>query len=404
MRRALTLFSAVLVGCSGSGGTTGGGGGGGTSAGGGSASGGGSGGGSGIALAGYCDQDLQAWCAFQQRCGEAAPGIDCRKVTQLTRFYLHQALHEDCLWQRRQELDAGTVTYDGQQAARCFASAQTAPCNPSLAFDAVTCSTVFVGKATLGQSCDEFTPCATGLYCDMSTTTCPGSCKAQAADGMTAAGQAACAPGTFFENRPDGGGYCYAPLAAGAACATGFVALQVCAGENFCQNTADGGVACLPLKSAGTPTPIFDLGTCAMSTESTQLTDGGNACETLGHSGDPCGSGYARCQTGLACTGGTCGTIVAQGGACGSDNDCAYGTGCIGGVCTPWGTADAGCMADVFTDDCAPGLFCNSALRCQPQGGAGAACSGNAPCDYDQHLTCDTTQNTCVTASRCQPQ
>jgi hypothetical protein len=72
-------------------------------------------------------------------------------------------------------------------------------------------------------------------------------------------------------------------------------------------------------------------------------------------------------------------------------------------VCTPWGALDAGCTSAVFTDDCAPGLFCNAANHCQAPGGVGAACSGSLQCDTDHSLYC-ATGNTCAMASRCQLQ
>lgn len=93
-----------------------------------------------------------------------------------------------------------------------------------------------------------------------------------------------------------------------------------------------------------------------------------------------------------------CGPLVAEGGSCGADTDCVAGRLCKAGSCQPFGGLDAGCNTGPLQGDCAVGLFCNGAARCETRHGAGEVCTGGE-CNIELGLSCS--QVTDGGVSRC---
>lgn len=111
----------------------------------------------------------------------------------------------------------------------------------------------------------------------------------------------------------------------------------------------------------------------------------GGACGTDAQ----CAGGYCIIDANTGC--GTCGTRIAAGGACDKPGQaaCDYGTECIGGTCKAPGNTGDKCAANA---DCGFGLVCKS-MACAPGDAAGAACTtnlmnGDNNCDSTKGLYC----------------
>lgn len=405
--KTLALVAVLLVlGCSGTpaidggagGGRVGGGSGGGS--GGGTATGGGSG---GLALADFCAAQLAANCAKEIRCGAAAQGADCQKLALFTRSSLLNA-RTDCLGAAaRAKLASGVTLYDGVKAQQCLMAIQsTSACTLNPLPAEPSCDGVFTGTVAQGGSCYGFTECGPGLYCNSSTSVCPGTCQPRVPAGGVAPSAVACEVGLIGSFRPDAGNVCVAPVAPGESCtapAGTFFGLP-CSGATSCQAAVDGGSTCQPLKTAGQACSAFAFSDCTLDTNCATGSDGGTQCVPLGRSGQPCGPNLS-CQKGLACSVlSVCGPLVAEGGACTTDGDCVAGRLCKANSCQPFGGLDAGCTTGTFRGDCAVGLFCNGAARCEAQRARDAVCTGGE-CSVELGLSCNMPMDGGV--SRCRP-
>ncbi len=95
--------------------------------------------------------------------------------------------------------------------------------------------------------------------------------------------------------------------------------------------------------------------------------------------------------------------LVAAGGACSSDDECAVGA-CVGDSDDP--PMEGTCRAlpvdgEVCEFDCAPGLFCDFGATdstCAPQQANGASCGGDDECTSG---FCDFTEETCAESTTC---
>ena len=377
----------------GGGGTTGGGSGGGTATGGGAGS---------VSLSDFCPAQQAATCALEIRCGAAAQGADCRKLVVPARGSLINA-RVDCLAASlRANVASGRTRFDGLKAQQCLTAMETTgacslnapPADPS-------CNEVFAGTVAQGGRCHTYNECEPGLYCNSTLNLCPGTCQPRVAEGGVAPNALACATGLSGSFRPDAGTVCVAPVAAGQSCTAPPGSFQgpPCAGATSCRAAADGGSTCQPLKSSGQACAIFSFGECALDTTCASGTDGGFQCVALGRMGQPCGDNLS-CQKGLSCRGNVCGPLIAEGGLCASDTDCVAGRLCKASSCQPYGLPDAGCNTAPFQGDCAVGLFCNGAARCEARRGLDAVCTGTE-CSIELGLSCEVATDGGV--SRCRP-
>ncbi|MDP3155600.1 MAG: hypothetical protein Q8N23_23210 [Archangium sp.] len=399
-RALVAVVSVLVLGCSGTpvidagtGGNAGGGSGGGS--GGGTATGGGTG---GVSLEGLCAAQQAAHCAKEIRCGAAAPGADCQKLAAPSRNALSNG-RVDCLSASlRANIASGRTRFDGVKARQCLTAIETTsacalnalPTDPS-------CNEVYTGTVAPGGSCYGFNECEPGFYCDSTLNVCPGSCQPRVGAGNVAPSVLACATGLSGAFSPDGGSLCVAPVAEGQSCTAlpgSFFPLP-CAGATSCQSAGDGGSTCQPLKTAGQACVVFAFNECAIDTSCAPGRDGGTQCVALARMGQPCGPTLS-CQKGLACRADVCSSLIAEGGVCTSDADCVAGRLCKAGSCQPAGGPDAGCNTAPFQGDCAVGLFCNGAARCEVRRGLDAGCTGTE-CSLEQGLSCDSV------SSRCRP-
>lgn len=404
---------AVGGGTGGSGGGSAGGGTGGGSAGGtggGSATGGGTGGAgggtAGVTLANYCTKLDEATCAQAKRCGWAAPNADCAKVALPTRFSLINA-RTDCLFvDLRTSLTAGTTTFHGDKAAACLAL--TTSCNQNAQYlGSADCAGVFTGTKAVGATCRNTAECVPSAWCDSSLAVCPGTCQPRVAVGGFAPSTGACPANTLYMSQNDGGGTCQALVAPNGDCTPppGAFFGKLCAGDSYCATGADGGRSSQALIPLGGACVAFSNENCAPGTTCAGGADGGTQCVAIRKSGDACsGSGLGiPCQTGLSCTGNLCAPLVAAGGSCFQDQDCAAGHVCgPGGLCRPFGGVDAGCTTANFQDDCGVGLFCGkTAGKCEPRRGRDALCPNGNECSIELGFGCNTPAD--AGPARCRP-
>jgi hypothetical protein len=108
----------------------------------------------------------------------------------------------------------------------------------------------------------------------------------------------------------------------------------------------------------------------------------------------------APCVDGAYCNSAqTCAALVAIGGTCTGDSDCAYGSVCAGSTtlaCAATPKAGDACLMHNGGNDCVvTGLICDSTTHCAALLDKGATCDPQAPlCKED--LMCDPTSMKCV--------
>lgn len=204
-------------------------------------------------------------------------------------------------------------------------------CNVDFDTNMGTCITE--GSVAQGQKCVDSTVCMDGLYCDIDTDTCETADKPEGAD---------C---TFSTE---------------------------CAGELVCNFLTDSGTCAQPKSvAAGGPCGVDEVCMDGLSCDYF----GTETCRGLGAAGDGCNDGSVSffpvaCQPGLACLTidpnsgeGTCGALVAAGGACQDFTQCAAPNTCVGGMCQPR-LADGGSCESALQCE---SLSCNDAtMACDP--------------------------------------
>jgi len=286
------------------------------------------------------------------------------------------------------------VLVDSATVDACAAALATAACDQS-GPPVLTCDFqnlfAFGGTAAAGQPCDYIAVgCGPGLYCYSDTAAPCSVCRPPGGEGDPCVDTfAACVPGLFCDGAT---GVCTAPQPDGAPCSDD--------------------VGCIS-------------GRCAVGGV-------GTVCTARAGAGSPCG-GPADCLPALTCVGGTCGTPVAVGAACTSDDDCGGFHACsaTGSVCvnagppgSPCGSDDecyASARCDLTSSTCVPTQLCDAAIgepcqsdlptacaaggyctlvgmenECAPQIPAGMPCTGVDPDECAGGGFCDTLSGTCA--------
>ncbi len=324
-------------------------------------------------------------CRSQIACGLADPDAGCATIGANSRL---ARTIDPCPEALIAALDAGSVRYDGQAAARCLEDQQTL-CEVRL--EACPGAAVFVGTRAEGASCALDQECSAGLWCSFSGTTCPGTCQKHAALGDVTTEPSACATETVLQL--DGGSFrCINRLGAGQPCDPQSGA--ICSEGLSCEERA-----CVP---------VAELGAACSATRRCRygLVCVADRCATFARRGEPCSRLFASnpstspCQLGLACRGGRCGEAFRAGERCAEDpNLCTPDSRCTSDtwVCTPRAAAGAACESDF---DCLAPLACAASSAgggtCQAVAAVGESCDATIRCGpFGQCLN-----NRCVTTAR----
>ena len=173
-----------------------------------------------------------------------------------------------------------------------------------------TCGTPLATPATAGQSCSNV-PCATGLYCDFTTSPQSETCAVPSSTEGAACNQAgSCAAPLFCDlDTTTGTGTCKHAVATGARCNTS-------AGSNSCDDLRDRCDAtsstCVPRGAVGATCDTSMGITCVGYATCT-----GGTCVAQPEGGDSCDPAGPACYSGLTCDPTTlkC-TAPPEGGAC----------------------------------------------------------------------------------------
>jgi len=387
---------------------------------------------------------------------------------------------------------ASIVTPLVPDGGACLGTFECGGGNACLADDqALACTGICQPPAQDGEACSDFLPCVRGLICSNNdgtsqnitigggnanypdggffcrayvggppgsgdgdvctydaecgpTSTCVQGRCVLATPGATPGSPcngpgSACAPGQLCVN-----GTCEVVEPDGGSCSPDPLVGMTCDGCESCQNVQtveDGGLigTCLPAHQVGW--------TCASDSDCAPYTwcadagyaDGGGACVSNGHAGDPCAvtpsseSDVDRCMPGLTCvrasasaSEGTCQQVVAgqlgdacdrfdtgtacvagatcalaedggevclaqaaDGQACSTDFPCASPDVCTAGLCAPPPGDGASCVDGV----CASGTECDADGLCHTLGAGGVGCDAGTQCNSGY---CGVTSRTCV--------
>ncbi|WP_242343762.1 hypothetical protein [Anaeromyxobacter terrae] len=282
-------------------------------------------------IAAFCDSMLSVYAGKFQSCYHVTPAAAAAEL--------------DASYCRAQQAfaDAGRLSYDAAQAARCLAEMQTASCDQLWFWDdpgAPSCASVFAGHTSSGSACAVSEECAGGR-CTAWTADCSGTCVAWLAAGEACdADPSGCGPGLACD-AAQVPARCAAPIYAGAG--------QPC-GAFGC----DVGLWC-------------DAGTCRAKTSTGSCTGGAEACVA----GSIC---MAAGPVDALCV-----PLVGVGDACGTTALCGPGSHCAtSGRCE----ADPGpgqpCAVSLWTDGCAAS-WCDAGT-CRGYVAAGGACTDPAQC------------------------
>lgn len=262
--------------------------------------------------------------------------------------------------------------YDAAAGARCIEAASVATCVDYFTDDEtveVACADVFAGGKAQGETCagDE---CQVGLFCD--DTTCPGVCRVSPQLGEACVDE--CAIGLTCIGASTSSdllraGHCETRGAEGAEC-----------GDTV--RDCDGGLVCDDTQSPPTCRPLEDvLKPVAM--------------------GEACREDF-QCERGSFCSGSlasasqVCTKLVAEGGACGAYDRCAWPLFCggtagertcqapkqIGEACADFGACqDGACIANVCQERADLGGACSEDLGCYSFSCEGGGCVAQPSCE-----------------------
>ena len=226
-------------------------------------------------------------------------------------------------------VDNGSVEYDAKAAKECLESIRDAACDADF----------FLGDAP-DEACEKVFQGTVdnGGACFIDEQCVSGTCHAADCD-------MACCQGTCIAPPPD--------AAIGQDCSA-----QDCVDGAYCHYDFEASTfTCLATKPAGAA----------------------------------CDSGDDECAGSLACVGGTCQELPAEGAPCPTGR-CAGALGCDVDTFTCQKLRGEGQACNQQASLCAIGLVCAASSTCQPPGGVGSpctfdfiggTCAGDAWCDYD---------------------
>lgn len=258
-------------------------------------------------------------------------------------------------------IDKGRVAYDAAKAQVCLDKmAQTyknAICKSDAELDnePAECEEAFKGAVAIDGKCLGSDECADNLYCNYDAGNCYGVCKADPC--------VVCGPNQLCDDS-SGTAVCSDPLAIDAECTYEDTCVDgaTCyygdneTGKCLANGTLENGESCDEDDQCkgGLCNDDYE---CATETQtSTPVKSQGEACGALG----------PLCKPGLTCVDldftsgfatGTCGALIAKGGACDLSAQCVYGLYCEG--------ADPGTTKGQCADPKANGSACEDNEECQ---------------------------------------
>ncbi len=277
-------------------------------------------------------------------------------------------------------IDAGTVTYHGENAQTCLDALEAAGCDLLTERFPPECEDLFEGTVPLGEDCNVDEECSDAEAFCLVEASCPGTCAALLGEGETCSDNSNCESGLVCDESIT---ECAVPGGEGDACGAGDPECELgllCFGENeeagtggtcttaddlFTEqvdgtcNIQDGpmceiGLSCV-LTGAGAGGPTFECqeevasgATCAAgfpdqcpegewcSGIDFETGDFEGTCEDLPGEGEDCAAtiGPAGCASGLTCSTDTetCIDVVVIGESCDEDEAC-YSNNCASGTC-----------------------------------------------------------------------
>ena len=260
-----------------------------------------------------------------------------------------------CVWTSNSAECAAAACAGGVRApARsCAGGACPEPDAGSPCADGYGCA----DATTCAGSCDDSLACADGWFC------LDDSCAAERGDGEACAGDAQCQ-----SDHCEGGTCC----AAGVCC----TADAPCDDANVCtDDVCDGFMCSSEENSAQCSEPICNAG----SLTGPRFCSGGSCAE--GGEVSNCPGGLVVCQDATSCKPGCTATV-----------DCASGSWCDQGACSPAEEAGAGCTAD---EQCGS-AHCQNGYCCD----AGECCASDEDCDDANACTEDVCyESVCLSGS-----
>lgn len=340
----------------------------------------------GVSLTQLCADSASAYFARLVRCGELTPA--------LAALY-EPAFAEQCPASIPPGVADGRIVLDAAAVQACLARARAASCLE----EPPNCN-ILRGTVASGGSCFEHDECAGELSCDTSTT-CPGTCVARVAIGLSPGPGQECVKSAFVL-----GGTCTALLATNASCGGGLTCAEpnVCSAQDVCEPTpldralnescatqCGKGLQCVNDVCVAR---VAENGACS---DTLRCKDGlrcssANVCVVVqyGGAGATCAENGDGCRAGLFCDGSTCAALRAPGGACTEfGSECAPGLYCGANTCKAPAALNAPCVVGGPALQCAEGLYCDASNGCAAQKPAGAQCVESEEClGFCQGLRC----------------
>jgi hypothetical protein len=268
----------------------------------------------------------------------------------------------------KDEVDSGTVVFDGTKAAACLDQIKALGCDYPTSRIASVCQDLLAGQVAEGASCTSGDECTVGHYCKVDAA-CPGKCTPLEAAGGACKKSDDCVSGLVCDGDSS---QCVKPAAIGQACKQG---KPPCNLDGLCVGVDD---------AKKTP------GMCTTYTAALSAAQGAS-CDI---------AKTQLCLPALACavatidaTGATysCVPRVTSGAACklAIPSMCPTGEYCDGidttkgkidGTCKALPTQGQDCAPNLAGANCAEGLVCGADLTCKARGKNGVACADKSEC------------------------
>ncbi len=313
----------------------------------------------GISIDDFKNQEIDAFCEREVRCGVIADKAACVASLEQT--------PSDA--QLKAGVGNGSITYDGGKAGDCVDAIRNESCDRtsmSYRVSPQACEDAAKGNRKQGDPC-YFDQQCTSRSCAPPTGTCTMTCCAGTCDpdppAAAAIGQScmnvACVDGAYCDQTQT----CVALIAANAACTSN----NQCTYGTLCAGPSTTSLTCTPAPKAGDACvkqggmfPTCDVD--GLQCDATQH------CVALLDQGAVCGAGQPSCKGGLMCdpTAHTCQPLPGDGQAC-----------------------TTGCAAPDHCDQ--------TSGTCVPPLANGTQCTGNQQCQSD---FCDQSQQPAVCATK----
>lgn len=277
-----------------------------------------------VSIGSFASAQIAAYCAYAVRCQIAGTQTGCQLATQL-------GLSPDLL----AAVDAGTVTFDPQQAYRCVQLIEDAPCN--LGRDVIR-------HPTLLAACDlAFSPTlSTGAACTLGAACVSGTCDVASASGCSGT----CAPNIELRS-----------VALGDLCGSD----RECVEGAACSRASE---TCQPMAVEGQS--CADV-LCQLDLNCVATASAGNICLRPVGVGDscavaPCGADTAAVSCDLARS--ICTAYLQPGDSCtGTAVPCPVFAPCNGSVCLMSAPLGAACVG-TGTTPCEQGIEADTSVEC----------------------------------------